>query len=106
MFKKVSCLSEAVEHKACCGDFDEFHSPRKNERLRQHVFTDQDGGIPDVGWQTAISKISRHIFEEADRDSGSALFLCYPAPSPASELKLLASAIPIPLSSSFTFPLI
>jgi hypothetical protein len=22
-----------------------------SERLRQHVFTDQDGGIPDVGWQ-------------------------------------------------------
>ena len=22
-FKKFSCLSEAVEHKACCGDFDE-----------------------------------------------------------------------------------
>jgi hypothetical protein len=45
-------------------------------------------------------------FAENFRNSGSALFVCYPAPSPAFELKLLAPAIPIRISSPFTFLLI
>src|SRR5271166_966960 len=46
-------------------------------------------------------------FAEKFRDPGSSP-ICFatPPPSPASELKLLASAIPIPFSSSFTPSLI
>jgi hypothetical protein len=54
----------------------------------------------------SAGRLSRFVLPKTFVIQDPPCLFATPAPSPASELKLLAPAIPIPFSSSFTFSLI